>query len=64
MLVLNRKTGEKILVGDEITITVLEVQGNRVRIGIDAPLSVSILRSELQDPGVSGEEPKRLLRQR
>ena len=47
MLVLSRKSGEKVLIGGNITVTVLEVQGNRVRIGIDAPLDVAILREEL-----------------
>lgn len=63
MLVLNRKTGEKIHVGDDITITVLEVQGNRVRIGIDAPLDVAILRAELQNTVTAGgDEPGRRVR--
>jgi len=48
MLVLTRKTGEKIQIDSDITITVLETHGNRVRIGIEAPPHVSILRSELQ----------------
>lgn len=47
MLVLSRKPGEKIRVGAHITLTVIEVQGNRVRLGIDAPPEVPILRSEL-----------------
>ena len=47
MLVLTRKPGEKVVIGDNITLTVVEVQGNRVRIGIDAPDQVRILRGEL-----------------
>ncbi len=47
MLVLTRKPGEKIVIGDNITITVCELEGNKVRIAIDAPRSVRILRSEL-----------------
>jgi carbon storage regulator len=47
MLVLNRKIGERILIGDDITITVVKVQGKQVRIGIEAPSSVSIRRMEL-----------------
>ncbi len=47
MLVLSRKEGQKIVISDEITIIVLGVQGNRVRIGIDAPCGVVIRRSEL-----------------
>lgn len=47
MLVLSRKAGQRIVISEEITITVLEVQGSRVRIGIDAHSSVAIRRSEL-----------------
>jgi carbon storage regulator len=47
MLVLSRKPGEKVVIGDGIVLTVVEVQGNRVRFGIDAPGRVRILRGEL-----------------
>jgi carbon storage regulator len=47
MLVLSRRVGESIVVGDDVTITVLEVRGDVVRIGIDAPRSVSVHRAEL-----------------
>jgi carbon storage regulator CsrA len=47
MLVLTRKLQEKIRIGDSITITVLRVKGNAVRLGIDAPRSVRVVRSEL-----------------
>lgn len=47
MLVLSRRVGESIVIGDEITVTVLEVRGDVVRIGIDAPRSVSVHRAEL-----------------
>lgn len=40
MLVLSRKPGEKVLIADEITISVLSVQGNRVRLGIEAPANI------------------------
>ena len=49
MLVLSRKPGEKVRIGPDITLTVLEVQGNRVRIGIDAPDQVCVLRGELKE---------------
>ena len=49
MLVLSRRDGEQILVGDDVIIKVLSVAGGRVRVGIEAPRSVSIRRSEL-DP--------------
>lgn len=47
MLVLSRKAGQRIVISDEITITVLSVQGSRVRIGLDAQTSIAIRRSEL-----------------
>jgi carbon storage regulator len=49
MLVLSRKPGERICIGSDITIQVLDVQGAQVRLGIEAPRDVAILRSELQD---------------
>lgn len=50
MLVLSRKVGERILVGDEITVTVVQISPNTVRIGIDAPREVNIVREELCCP--------------
>ena len=50
MLVLSRNLGEKVRIGSDISFVVVEVKGNRVRIGIDAPAEVSILREELYDP--------------
>jgi carbon storage regulator len=47
MLVLSRRVGESIVVGDDVTVTVLEVRGDVVRIGIDAPRSVRVHRAEL-----------------
>jgi carbon storage regulator len=47
MLVLGRKTGEKILIGDDITVAVLAVNGDKVKIAVDAPKGVKILRGEL-----------------
>lgn len=47
MLVLTRKAGERILIADNVVVEVLEIQGNRVRIGIQAPSGVTILRQEL-----------------
>ncbi len=47
MLVLSRKPGEKVFIADEITISVLSVQGNRVRLGIEAPGEYRVLRGEL-----------------
>ena len=47
MLILTRRLGETMKLGEEITITVLGVRGNQVRIGIDAPKSVAIQREEI-----------------
>jgi carbon storage regulator len=47
MLVLTRKNGEKIVIGGDIEITVVEIRGNHVRLGIEAPKEVSVLREEL-----------------
>ena len=47
MLVLSRKPGEKIHIGSCITITVVQVKGSKVRVGIDAPEEVSVVRGEL-----------------
>jgi len=47
MLVLSRKVGEKILVGDNIVITIVRVQGDKVRVGVDAPDEISIVREEI-----------------
>ncbi|WP_182525751.1 carbon storage regulator CsrA [Nocardioides dongkuii] len=47
MLVLSRRVGESVVIGDDITITVLEVRGDVVRVGIDAPRSVAVNRAEL-----------------
>lgn len=48
MLVLSRKAGERLLIGDDVVITVVRVAGNKVRLGVDAPQSVRVLRDELQ----------------
>lgn len=49
MLVLSRKPGEKILVGDSVTVTVVRIGPNTVRIGIEAPRDMNIVREELAD---------------
>lgn len=48
MLVLSRKEAERIRVGDAITVTVVRVSGDKVRIGIEAPSNVVVLRDELE----------------
>jgi carbon storage regulator len=47
MLILTRKPGERIVIDDQITVTVLEVQGNRIRLGIEAPKEIPVMREEL-----------------
>jgi carbon storage regulator len=47
MLVLSRKLGEKIVIGDNITLTVVKIDRNQVRLGIDAPKNLEILREEI-----------------
>jgi carbon storage regulator len=49
MLVLSRKAGESIYIDTTIKVTIVSVSGNRVKVGIEAPEEVKILRSELQD---------------
>ncbi len=49
MLVLTRKSDESIKLGDNITITVVEIKGNSVRLGIEAPVNLRIYRKELYD---------------
>jgi carbon storage regulator len=50
MLVLSRKVGESISIGTEVIIRIIRVSGNQVRVGIDAPSWVRLVRSELQAP--------------
>lgn len=54
MLVLSRKPGEKIRIGDEIAITIVRIGPNAVRIGIDAPRDTNIVREELCTPDAEG----------
>ena len=57
MLVLSRKQSQQILIGSDISITVVKIEGNHVRLGIAAPRGVSILREELVDRQNDGESP-------
>jgi len=56
MLVLTRRVGESLTIGDDIKLTILDHQGNQVRVGIDAPRDVAIVREELI--GTGKDKPK------
>jgi len=49
MLVLSRKVGESIVIGDEITVSILEIRGDLIRVGINAPRSVKVHRQEVYE---------------
>ena len=55
MLVLTRKETQRIRIGDEITLTVVRIDGNKVRIGIEAPRGIAIQRSELLELACDAE---------
>jgi carbon storage regulator len=58
MLILTRRVGEALKLGEDITVTVLGVRGNQVRIGIDAPKSVAIQREEIYSTAVTARTPE------
>ena len=49
MLILSRKTNEKIMIGDDISVSIIEIRGDQVRIGVDAPKIVKVYRQEVFD---------------
>lgn len=63
MLILTRRVGETVMIGDEVTVTVLGVKGNQVRIGVNAPKDVAVHREEIyerirhEDEEESGGDP-------
>lgn len=56
MLVLSRKVGETIMIGDHIKITIVRIGGTSVRIGIEAPPDLAVIRNELQGPQDQGNQ--------
>jgi len=66
MLILTRRVGESVVIGDDISVTILGVKGNQVRIGVTAPMDVAVHRQEIYDrikkeqvdsPGDEADEP-------
>lgn len=59
MLILTRRVGESLMIGDEINVTVLSIRGNQVRIGVNAPKDVSVHREEIYERiRTEGEVPE------
>lgn len=58
MLVLSRRRDERILIGDDIEIVVVEVRGEKVRLGINAPTDIAVHRAELRERAKAQIEPK------
>ena len=56
MLVLSRKKNESIVINDDITIVVVEIRGDKVRLGVEAPKEVPVHRTEVRDQIARGEE--------
>jgi len=59
VLILTRRIGETLMIGDEVKVTVLGVKGNQVRIGVDAPRDVSVHREEIYDRIKEEKEQKK-----
>lgn len=61
MLILTRRVGETVMIGDEVTVTVLGVKGNQVRLGVNAPKDVAVHREEIYERikrEQTGEQPE------
>ena len=57
MLILTRRVGETLMIGDDITVTVLGVKGNQVRVGVNAPRNVAVHREEIYERIREEEQP-------
>jgi len=62
MLVLARKTGEAIFIGDNICLTLVEIRGDKVRLGITAPKEVIVDRQEVHEKRLQSSRPRRPIR--
>ena len=58
MLILTRRVGETLMIGDEVTVTVLGVKGNQVRVGVTAPKNVAVHREEIYERIQRQDPPK------
>ncbi|MFO0908496.1 MAG: carbon storage regulator CsrA [Isosphaeraceae bacterium] len=56
MLVLSRKLGEKIVIGDNVVVTVVKIDRNQIRLGIEAPQNVGVYREEIAPPQTPGKK--------
>ena len=61
MLILTRRVGESVVIGEDVTVTVLGVKGNQVRIGINAPKTVAVHREEIFERIKNGRSGRRSL---
>ena len=57
MLILTRRVGESLVIGDDVTVTVLGVKGNQVRVGVNAPQEVMVHRQEIYERVRAGQPP-------
>lgn len=60
MLILSRKLGEKILIGDNIVVTIVDIDRGKVRVGIEAPRDIAVMRTELLPKPQVPNEPQQI----